>query len=868
MTDSRHLARRFGLTDEQLSQLIELLTVPTGEVTAPTRVSAGTLSDAVTWSPDRAEAAPVTNLEAAGLPDRYEDRGLLGVGGMGEVRRVWDLDLMRTVAMKILKPELSVRAKAVNRFVQEAQTSAQLQHPGVLPVHELGKLPDGRVYFTMQEIRGRTLKEAIAELHGSVSESGFGVTPSGLTFRRVIEALRTVCEAVGYAHRRGVVHRDLKPANLLLGDDGEVLVVDWGIARVQEASPGVDPVVTDGGLRAITAEATSLAGTPAYMPPEQARGDPVGPHTDVWALGAVLYEVLCGVPPHHHLTDVHSLVVARMTGQPPTPVRELARGPVPEELADAVEQALSPQPTARQRDGAALAAQIGSWLDGEARKAKARQMVVRARDRLERARALRSEAEGERRQASASLAGIDEAAPEQEKLDAWAHEDRAQELAREAELAGLDAEQQLHAALLEAPDLAEARRLLAEHYRGLHHAAEAKRDAEAARRAEAFLRTQVAALPEGPDKADHLRYLEGMAALTLVTEPPGAEVVLYRFETHRRRLVPRADRVLGRTPLVAAPLPAGSWLASIRHPDCEDVAYPVHVERLGHWDGVPPGASEPAPVSLPPRGSLEPGDCYVAPGWFQAGGDPDAPGAHKAQWRWADAFVIRRDPVTNREWLRFVQDIADTEGLEAAWRVVPTDSSGLDRDEGIPIYRLDERGRFEVGADPDGDEWELDWPVVMITLVQMERFLAWRNRDGARWRLAADLEWEKAGRGVDGRHFPWGDHFDPSWCSNRRSRPVGLYAVDALPVDESVYGVRGMAGNSAEFVLETFEGVADGDRVVIPDAPQSRTQLCGRGGAWASPPNSCRLASRGFSSAQRGLYSHGLRIVHGWPIAK
>ncbi len=163
---------------------------------------------------------------------RYDDLGLLGTGGMGEVRQVLDKDLGRTMAMKILRADLMERPKVVARFIEEAQCSAQLQHPGLVPIHEVGKLPDGRLYFTMAEIRGRTFREVIAEVHAASPGDRWEASAAGWTFRGLMDAFSRVCEAVAYAHSRGVVHRDLKPANIMVGDHGAVRVVDWGLAKV------------------------------------------------------------------------------------------------------------------------------------------------------------------------------------------------------------------------------------------------------------------------------------------------------------------------------------------------------------------------------------------------------------------------------------------------------------------------------------------------------------------------------------------------------------------------------------------------------------------------------------------------------------
>ncbi|MEO0604988.1 MAG: serine/threonine-protein kinase, partial [Myxococcota bacterium] len=203
------------------------------------------------------------------LGDRYVDRGVLGVGGMGEVRRVHDRRLDCGVVMKILGRSLVDDARARARFVNEGTITAQLRHPGIVAVHDRGELADRRLWYTMSEVDGSTLQTTEVASRDPVA------------LRSWVGVLQRVCDAMAYAHDHGVLHRDLKPSNLMVGRFGEVMVMDWGIALGREAereAPG------------------SVLGTPRYMAPEQARGEieAMGPWSDVYSLGLVLYERLSG----------------------------------------------------------------------------------------------------------------------------------------------------------------------------------------------------------------------------------------------------------------------------------------------------------------------------------------------------------------------------------------------------------------------------------------------------------------------------------------------------------------------------------------------------------------------------------------------
>jgi serine/threonine-protein kinase len=227
--------------------------------------------------------------------ERYDDGPLLGSGGMGEVRLQRDRRVGRAVALKTMHAHVET-PDTKQRFLREARVQGQLEHPAIVPVYDLGRR-DGRLYFTMKRVRGITLTRI---LHGlATREEAF---LRKFPRRRLIAAMLQVCRAVHYAHTRGVVHRDLKPSNIMIGDFGEVYVLDWGLARaLSEPVPSVDRrsmVAADpSALKVIKpnfnlTKPGNLVGTLSYMAPEQARGEVVDPRADIYALGVILYEIL------------------------------------------------------------------------------------------------------------------------------------------------------------------------------------------------------------------------------------------------------------------------------------------------------------------------------------------------------------------------------------------------------------------------------------------------------------------------------------------------------------------------------------------------------------------------------------------------
>jgi serine/threonine-protein kinase len=229
-------------------------------------------------------------------PERFEERYAsgeeLGRGGVGRVFAAEDRLMRRMVAIKALHEGRAAEVQT-RRFFAEAQTTAQLEHPNVVPVYDMGSLPDGEPFFSMKWVRGRALSEMVAAYDGADRQARF----------RLLQIFTQVCMAVDYAHSKGVIHRDLKPDNVMVGDFGEVLVMDWGIAKtgilVEEDEEVIETSVDHLSLQSENEPMTvegAIVGTPGYMPPEQAIGDlaSIDARSDVWALGAILYEILTG----------------------------------------------------------------------------------------------------------------------------------------------------------------------------------------------------------------------------------------------------------------------------------------------------------------------------------------------------------------------------------------------------------------------------------------------------------------------------------------------------------------------------------------------------------------------------------------------
>ena len=304
---------------------------------------------------------------------RYRTEGFHKRGGIGQVWRVFDAHLLRTVALKELRDDRVENRRLVHRFLREAQVTSQLQHPNIVPVHDLARGPDGRVFYTMKFVEGRTLRDAIADYHAARVLG----KADPLEFRELIAAVIAIARALGYAHSRGVIHRDLKPQNVVLGDFGEIFLLDWGLAglRFDKDAASADPeelgsaatkppVQPGDDSPESRTSADDVLGTLPYMPPEQAEGrhERVDRRSDVFGLGAILYHLLTNRAPLKGASCRASY--GRIWSEGIAPPRN-AVADTPRPLEAVCMRALAADPAGRYESAHDLAEDLRLWLADE-----------------------------------------------------------------------------------------------------------------------------------------------------------------------------------------------------------------------------------------------------------------------------------------------------------------------------------------------------------------------------------------------------------------------------------------------------------------------------------------------------------------------
>jgi serine/threonine-protein kinase len=763
--------------------------------------------------------------------ERFVFGRALGQGGGGLVIRAYDRVLGRTVAMKILRPEGQDDEKTLSRFIFEGQATGQLEHPNIVPVYDFGMLPSGEVYYTMREVRRNSLREVI-----NAYRAGDPEIIEEFTLVRLLTMLRQVCQAVHYAHSRGIVHRDLKPDNVMVGENGEVVLMDWGLARVVD-----DQMQTDlsADVEDDYWEEGETFGTPAYMPPEQAKGhlNEVDERSDIYSLGAILYEVLTLQPPYVGSGPEEVMLMVVEGELVPPGDRAPSGRSVPEELDRLCREAMAYSKEDRLESAKLLQDRLEDWIEGiQPREAQAR--VETGRKKADRYHQLREESREYVEKARALASEIEQWEPILRKRELWRLEDKRDALETQAIKAFGEAVSAFTQALAYEPENAEAAECLADLYFTRFEAAEVRGDE--------FDAIHYRALVEQYDTGKYADRLRGVGGVEIESHPANPSATLFRFQEVDRRMVAADEVELGDLPASFDALPVGSYLLTLEHEDCVTARVPVEVRRAERTRVT---------VTLPDESRADEGFQFVNGGEFIAGGDPEAFDPRPAQRIYVDPFFCAELPVTFREYLVYFNELYDEYGDEALSRAPQTrDSDGMlirfDKDKGlwVPDEILIEGSARDMY--PVGEGHEYDIPVVGVRPEDADAYCRWLSqREGVDYRLPTEDELEKAGRGVDGRFFPWGNRFDATFCKMRFSRsenpqlePAGVFVDDVSP-----YGVRDLGGGVQEWCQP-----AEGNDVERP---------C-RGGAWNQDMRASRLAGRISLLAEARSAGVGFRVVY------
>ncbi|MCJ8329569.1 MAG: SUMF1/EgtB/PvdO family nonheme iron enzyme [Lentisphaeria bacterium] len=754
---------------------------------------------------------------------RYVINEQIGEGGAGEVLSCEDPNLGRDIAMKRLHSNLRYDYEHKARFIREARVMAQLEHPNIVPVHELGVTKDNNVFFTMKKVIGDELRVVLDNLKDDDDEY-----LENYPTDRMLEIFKDICNAIGFAHSQKIIHRDLKPSNILIGEFGEVLVLDWGLAKIVETDAENNPIM-DGKM---LTEEGMVSGTPLYMSPEQALGQAnlQDEQSDIYSLGAILYEMLT-LNYTVEAESVMEILTKVVSGKIIPPRKRTPHRRIPPEIDAIVMKALCREKADRYHRIPDLLEDLDRYSRGDSVSAyrepphrsaikwckrhavfsgiiastlfvciigatslfisqhqKSQGLLASAREKIDEGNNL-YDRKNRLYEALTILANTN--LTKQRSSEELSLESKFTDL----HIASENYYQEAVITLSQVDDFYERERFesFGEVYKKQMDFALKSENYILAKEKLSFLKSYLGDnFEKGRQFKEELRLIEkkivGDGTLKIVTEPAGATIELVKLDENEKGLMSETkSQLLGESPIQERDIKKGSYLIICKYEGRPTVRYPVQIDHL---------EKELATVKIPlkvPKNMI-----YIpASKFYYAGkGSKD----FRLHERYLNAFYIGKYEVTVKEYMAF-------------WKA--SDGANFSRDD-ISRIRLERNSRDFVDAWNEkgisNGNLRPDHPIVGITHMSALRYCSWLSKKrGMKIRLPQVDEWEKAARGVDGRQYVWGDQFVPDsvfTIENHIAREFhGPWAVGGkFPHDKSLYGVMDMAGNVREWTGSRFQG--------------------------------------------------------------